>query len=600
MIELRRYDLLEAFDDDPPVALASLHQRVRDGTARSEELFALAELSYLHAQNGGGRPYFLASALYAYALIFCEVGGGDTLSDLDPRQRWATDIYNVALAQTFMRPDGKTVAYAPGVYELPFGRIAITVDDTHIRKPGVWELTDLSPAAPVAIRGLRNRYRRVGIGTPLAGKVRIVNADMPGAKYAAAAAHVPVTMLLRIKTPRAQLRGSDLRGEIDLFAFSDVASVEIDETPIPLESEPSVALAETLVASRFWTRELATFLGHALGRASKSRLSVLEPYRDGRIPVVFVHGTGSSSARWADMVNDLLADPRIHQDFHFWFYDYDSGNPITYSAYKLRKALTEIVTFLDPDGTDECLRNVVVIGHSQGGLLAKLMVIDSGDRFWQNLSKKPFDEVKMSPEQRQLFSDAMFVKPLPFVDRVVFIATPQHGSYLAGPQIVRRLLQRLITLPADVLQLSTAIASAAVGANASATETLDMQVLPTAIDNMSPTHPFIRTISQIPVSPNVHVNSIIPVKGDGPFEDGNDGVVKYKSAHIDGVESELVVRSSHSTQANPHTVEEVRRILLEHAASVGCAGSPTLTHVEPAVPLSRVPAHGEAAGGHAQ
>ena len=113
-----------------------------------------------------------------------------------------------------------------------------------------------------------------------------------------------------------------------------------------------------------------------------------------------------------------------------------------------------------------------------------------------------------------------------------------------------------------------------------------MQVLPTAIDNMSPTHPFIKAISQIPIAPNVHVNSIIPVKGDGPFEDGNDGVVQYKSAHIDGVESELVVRSSHSTQGNPHTIEEVRRILLEHAAAVGCSASPTLTHVEPAVPVS--------------
>ena len=51
----------------------------------------------------------------------------------------------------------------------------------------------------------------------------------------------------------------------------------------------------------------------------------------------------------------------------------------------------------------------------------------------------------------------------------------------------------------------------------------------------------------------------------GPPEEGNDGVVKYTSAHIDGVESELVVRSGHSTQAEPATIEEVRRILYEHA-----------------------------------
>jgi len=90
-------------------------------------------------------------------------------------------------------------------------------------------------------------------------------------------------------------------------------------------------------------------------------------------------------------------------------------------------------------------------------------------------------------------------------------------------------------------------------------------VIPTALDNMDPSQPFIRTLSETPIAPGVHAHSIIPVKGSGPVEDGDDGVVEYKSAHIDGVESELIVRSSHSTQATPATIEEVRRILYEHA-----------------------------------
>ncbi len=43
--------------------------------------------------------------------------------------------------------------------------------------------------------------------------------------------------------------------------------------------------------------------------------------------------------------------------------------------------------------------------------------------------------------------------------------------------------------------------------------------------------------------------------------------MKYKSAHLDGVESELVIEhSGHSTQSNPLTVREVRRILIEQLA----------------------------------
>jgi hypothetical protein len=81
---------------------------------------------------------------------------------------------------------------------------------------------------------------------------------------------------------------------------------------------------------------------------------------------------------------------------------------------------------------------------------------------------------------------------------------------------------------------------------------------------MSPRHHFIRALQEIPVAPSVTVHSIIAVEGDGPVEQGNDGVVEYASAHIEPVQSELVVKSGHSVQGNPHAIEEVRRILLKH------------------------------------
>ena len=69
----------------------------------------------------------------------------------------------------------------------------------------------------------------------------------------------------------------------------------------------------------------------------------------------------------------------------------------------------------------------------------------------------------------------------------------------------------------------------------------------------------------MPIIEGVTAHSIIAVQGDGPPEDGADGIVMYKSARIDGVVSEKVVRSSHSTQGHPETIQEIKRILLEHA-----------------------------------
>ena len=321
--------------------------------------------------------------------------------------------------------------------------------------------------------------------------------------------------------------------------------------------------------SKFWTGELQTFLGRTLKTSETAKLSALEPQR-GRIPLVFVHGTNSSPGRWADTVNDLLNDPAIHSRYAFWFFQYTSSNPIAYSAMGLRQELTGAMTLLDASAVDHCVHSMVVMGHSQGGLLTKMTAIDSGDRLWRQISSKPFDEARMPENTRRVVQDALFVKPLPFVKRVIFVATPHRGSFLAGPQIVRRLIERLVTLPVDVLRVSADLAGVAVGYE-SQTAALSMARVPTSIDNMSPGNPFIEALSEIPVAPGIAVNSIIPVKeGYDPYQEGNDGVVRYTSAHIEPVESELVVRSLHSTQSNPHTIEEIRRILHKHADEMGC------------------------------
>jgi hypothetical protein len=188
-----------------------------------------------------------------------------------------------------------------------------------------------------------------------------------------------------------------------------------------------------------------------------------------------------------------------------------------------------------------------------------MTVVDSGNRFWDNVTKVPFDKADLDPETRDLLARAMFVKPLPFVTEVIFIATPHRGSYMASNPIVK-FGNKFINLPGGLaktaVQLTKLREQGMPGTPV---------VIPTALDNMDASNPFIKTLASLPIAPGVHAHSIIPVLGSGPIEEGNDGVVEYKSAHIDGVESELVVHSGHSTQATPQTIEEVRRILYEHA-----------------------------------
>jgi hypothetical protein len=268
----------------------------------------------------------------------------------------------------------------------------------------------------------------------------------------------------------------------------------------------------------------------------------------------------------------------LRQRYQVWSFMYGSGNALTISAAELRDALTEAVQTLDPKGTNALLRQMVIIGHSQGGLLTKLTATSTGDRIWQALSDKPLDEYPVAEDQRARLRRLLFLEPLPFVRRVIFISTPHRGSYLAS-SFARRLAAKLMSLPSATIHATHDTNSWLRGT--SVNRMLGGR-LPTSLDSMSPKNPVVLALADIPVAPTIRAHSIIPVKGDGDLQQGRDGVVAYTSAHVDYVESELVVRGEHSCQNMPATIEEVRRILHEHLKEM-----PPNTIPHPGIPRSR-------------
>jgi len=557
---LYRRDLVERFDDDPEAALADLHALVVAGRENRDDVFALAELSFYHAGDTGQRPYFLAASVYAYAFLF--PGDGHTQPDpLDPRLRIAADLYNRGIAEGFAGPNHE-VQIQEGSYQLPFGWLDVYLDPTGL----VWgtrRLVHFTSVADLDVRGLETRYRWPGIGAPLGASTEPLDREKGYADFVEPWAKVAVTALLRIDHAREQLGHSRIDATLALVTPDRAETFDPGTgKTVPIEVESTANLAYTLAESPVWAQELKGFLQGAGLIDQKAQLAALAPYRPGRVPVVLVHGTASSAGRWAQMVNELSNDPRLRDRVQFWLFSYNTGNPILYSAMLLRDSLAGAVAQLDPEGKDPGLRRMVVIGHSQGGLLTKLTAVDSGSVFWDGVSKKAFDEVKLDPDARALLSRAMFVRPLPFVTRVVFIATPQRGSYFAGNWL-SHYAARFITFPLDL----THTVSDVVRQNPDLAAARSFGRVATAVDNMTPGSRFAKAIGPLPVAPTVKAHSIIAVQGDGPVEEGDDGIVAYESAHIDGVESELVVKSSHSCQDNPHTIEEVRRILVEHLAT---------------------------------
>ena len=427
--ELVNLNLYLRFEEDPVGALAEVHAGLV-ATGDEDRIFALAELSFFYANNSGDR-LLLSGRCRCTPMPFdprttWHAAEGDRL----PRLRWAADIYNQSLTAAAKSADGAYAIPMGGTFKLPFGELTVTFNETDL----IWadyRMKDFIPAADVEVRGLRNRYRTPGIGAPLAASIEPIGATTTKQDaYIPLRLKIPVTAFLRLDDPRGALKSGKLKGELEFYTPDSARSIKVNGVEVPIEFETTSALALQLEGSPVWDFEIAGFRSGDF-TIGKQRLGIymLHPHRSGRIPVVLVHGTASSPARWAELINELENDPRFWEHYELWLFIYNTGNPIAYSGMLLRDALTKAVADLDPEGKDPGLKQMVVIGHSQGGLLTKMTAIDSGMQLWP--FSVPPEELTVSAETRELLSQALLLKPLPFVKRVVFIATPHGGSYQA-------------------------------------------------------------------------------------------------------------------------------------------------------------------------
>lgn len=555
---LHRFFLQDLFKKDPDKAIKILHDKACEDERR-DLLYTLSELTYLTADRvrksstetgiDKAGSYYMASAVYAYLYLLGE-RGEDFPSPYDRRFRVACDLYNTALAQVLKTRKGEATL-EDGVQDLPVGTIFLEVRSTYF--PHELENFDrLIPTDQLSVYGLAVRDRHPGLGAPFVGVEK-------RASYAPVAKTVPGTLFLRVEGDVRDLETGTCRGLLELYSSYEKQDVDINGQTVPLEDDLTAQLAYSLNQPFYWKLGKLQFLkGRQL---FKSGVYSVQPYSPGRIPVVFVHGTYSSPIGWAEMFNTLRSDPILREKYQFWYYIYDSGKPIPFSAVDFRGSLTQRLKDLDPEDKDWALRQLVIVGHSQGGLLTKITAVETGDAIIRAVTNKGLDELDLSKAKRELVQRYLVYTPLPFVSRVIFISTPHRGSYLAKDWVLR-LVKKIVSLPMDVAEKMENLITA--GEEQGVTNLGEAGDLRTSIDSMSPKNAGLLSVAEIPLAPGIKGHSIIAIKGDEDPQEGDDGVVTYKSAHIDSVESEFLVRSGHSCQGHPLVIEEVRRILLKH------------------------------------
>jgi pimeloyl-ACP methyl ester carboxylesterase len=287
-----------------------------------------------------------------------------------------------------------------------------------------------------------------------------------------------------------------------------------------------------------------------------ANLNFMQPYDPERIPVLLVHGLDSTPATFAPMYFKLLDDPEIRKNYQFWVFSYPSGYPFHYSAALLRRELDEVKSEY-PDH-----KNMVIMGHSMGGIISRQMVTDAGDRLWVKVFGKSPAETKVTGHSRKLMEEILIFEDRQEIDRAVFFSAPHRGSDLAVNPI-GRLFARLVKMPGTLADVRNVALSLATADQAG----LIIQSAPNSIGTLSPENPFVLAIDKIPVTDRVPHHSVVGDRGKGDTPDSSDGVVPCWSSHLKTAGSEKIVPSGHGSHAHPEGIEEAGRILKLHLHS---------------------------------
>jgi pimeloyl-ACP methyl ester carboxylesterase len=573
---LRRYDLVQELEENPERVLGQLESEIA-ADPTPEKICSYAELAYLQGKRleSAGNPkealdQYGAAVAHAYWYLL-DPNLDRFRNPYDPQFRRACDLYNTSL-ESAMRIVSKADKLKPGQTQtIETGKQKYEVN---IAVRGPWHADDIERLEFVSDydvgASLTNRHHTYGLGVPLIAVRQRHEGETPAEQYYPPGLSFAATAFLRVENQTPQQGASGVhRCTLELFDPMSSSNIEVCNRLVPLETDLTTPLAHFLENPAFEEKELATFGLLNPGKATGIKgLYMVEPYDPSRIPVVMVHGLWSSPTTWMEMFNDLRAFPELRSKYQFWFFLYPTGQPFWTSAAQLRDTLAEVRRVLDPAGKNPQLDQLVLVGHSMGGLVSRLQTLESGDQFWRVISDKPIEELKATPEEKTRLAKCFYFHPNPSVKRVVTIGTPHRGSVFAN-DYTRYLGRSLITLP----EMMTDLTNKLVRDNPDTFRDTDLLTMTTSIDSLAPDCPIFPVLEKAPRADWVrfhNVAGVVPKKSFlGSVSEEGDGVVGFASAHRDDVVSELVVPADHlKVHQHPLSILEVRRILLEHASGV--------------------------------
>jgi pimeloyl-ACP methyl ester carboxylesterase len=301
--------------------------------------------------------------------------------------------------------------------------------------------------------------------------------------------------------------------------------------------------------------------GQAIGR--RSGLFLIDDYDPTKTTIIMIHGLGSSPIIWAPLTNAITGDPELHHRYQIWHMVYQSNAPLLIERRRAQSYLDETWKILDPDGHASARQGVVLIGHSMGGVISRLLCAQSTAALWSAAFTVPYASLHGDKDDLDVLKGIFQFTPYPGIDELIFMAAPQHGSPMAGDwlgHVAQDLALRHIPELSSVERISRANPGAVQASLLTGPYRLTHL---SSVTSLMPDEPVSEVDETLMPAVGVRYDSIA---GSLPGrEPPSDGWVPLSSALLPGSASTLIVKvGHHEVPRDPKSIADVLGILRKH------------------------------------
>lgn len=508
--------------------------------------------------------YLDRSLRYSYVYLFHSQKKPEARV-FDLRQIQVRSLYNVALSQLI------TTSYQKANYQeipqkLVMEKSYYFIDISYYPALKNAKIDQLKSSYNLNFSGLNNINRQEGLGAefvfvkaeekhtshpfilnPIEYFQHQSNPNIHSARY------LPMSSTAQPRNNNASVQDI-LSGETDfqinLYDPQLYKSAKIAQKEYTLTANYSVPFGLWLADNQLGASGYKGLLNRA-NNLQMPHLFQLEPYQPNKKIIVMIHGLASSPETWISLTNNIMGDEKLRDNYQVWQVFYSTNMPIFESRFQIHALLQQAFSQVKAESGSST--DAVLIGHSMGGVISRLLVSDA-DISAQAIPLMNYEQ-NIQLQRNPIIKERFIFKPLAPIRRAIFIAAPHRGSDLAEKWYVD-FAKKWVKLPqtfSNQVDIHLKEKNSTKG------------MIHSGPDDLAPSSRFMRLTANIQPTSNIIYHSILGnhLKSND-LTQMSDGIVPYSSSHLSHAHSEKVIRGGHSIHETPEAIMELRRILREH------------------------------------